>query len=232
MRAVDLAAVQEVAKQLDKLGEPYALTGGVVVGFLLDHPELVDLRPTNDVDAITAVTTYAGQAQMEARLRALGFAHDVSEDAPTCRFIFNGIKVDVMPARDQTGRFHDRWFEHAVKTSSANSLGDVSVRTVRAPCFVAMKLTAFEDRGRGDWYGSHDLEDIITVVDGRASLRDELADEEDSLRAYVCGSISEMLGNRGFLEALPGHLPPDRASQNRLPLLVRRLTSIATLRAD
>lgn len=229
MRTVDLEAIREVAEQLDKLGKPYALTGGVVVGFLLEHPELVDLRPTNDVDAIAAVTSYAMHAQMEARLRNLGFAHDVSPGAPTCRFIFNGIKVDVMPARDQTGRFSDRWFEYSVNTARLHTLRGVTVRTVRAPCFLAMKLTAFADRGSGDWYGSHDLEDIITVVDGRASLADEVAGEAADLRKFVCGRILEMLGTGAFLDALPGHLPHDMASQNRLPFLLQRMQSIAAM---
>ena len=32
------------------------------------------------------------------------------------------------------------------------------------------KLVAFADRGHNDYYGSHDLEDIITLVDGRDSI--------------------------------------------------------------
>jgi len=38
-----------------------------------------------------------------------------------------------------------------------------------------------------------------------------------------------LLANDAFLEALPGHLSPDRASQARLPLLIKRLREIAEM---
>ena len=46
----------------------------------------------------------------------------------------------------------------------------ISVRVITAPYFIATKLEAFFDRGRGDFLGSSDLEDIITVLDGRDDI--------------------------------------------------------------
>ena len=36
--------------------------------------------------------------------------------------------------------------------------------------FFATKQVAFADRGGGDYRASHDLEDLITVIDGRAHI--------------------------------------------------------------
>jgi hypothetical protein len=40
--------------------------------------------------------------------------------------------------------------------------------------FVATKFEAFHGRGNNDHLASHDLEDIITVVDGRPELMGNL----------------------------------------------------------
>ena len=44
---------------------------------------------------------------------------------------------------------------------------------VTAPVFLATKLEAFRGRGQGDFLFSHDLEDLMAVVDGRAALVEE-----------------------------------------------------------
>ncbi len=228
MRIVDLEALKSVAAQLDKLERPYAFTGGIVVGFLLDHPELIDLRPTDDVDAITSVTSYAQQALLEEDLRNLRFVHDTSEGAPSCRFIFEGIKVDVMPAKDEIGQFNNPWFESALRSASPRCLRDVTVTTVDAPHFIATKITAFLNRSKGDLY-SHDLEDIISVVDGRSRLVEEMKQAPAFLRHFVVNHIGVWMENEAFRDSLPGHLPGDAASQGRLPTLIESLRNIAGL---
>ena len=226
MRPVDPEALALVAEQLDRLGINYAFTGGAVVGFLLDNPQVAVLRPTDDVDAIAAVVSHIAYTKVEEKLRELGFQHDTSEGAPPCRFLYQGIKVDVMPSRDTTGRFSDQWFEYAVATAQKRTWGSLTVRTVSPACFIATKLTAFANRGKGDWY-SHDLEDIITVVDGRKPLVEEIAAEEPTMRIYIAGQIRGLLEQEGLRDALPGHLGGDAIANQRLPLLMKRLVAIA-----
>ena len=90
-------------------------------------------------------------------------------------------------------------------------------------------LAALVDRGKGDYRASHDLEDIVAVVDGRESLSDELAAEPADLRDAVAAGIRGLLDQSSFREALPLQLLPDDASQARLPLLVQRLERMARL---
>jgi hypothetical protein len=47
------------------------------------------------------------------------------------------------------------------------------------------------------------------------------------VRRYVSSQIGHLLGTRAFLDALPAFLLPDRASQERHPLLMARLRAIA-----
>lgn len=71
------------------------------------------------------------------------------------------------------------------------------------------------------------MEDIVTVLDGRPEIIDEVRRSERKLRTYLAGRFADLLKERNFIEALPGHLPSDRFSQERLPLLIERMRAIA-----
>lgn len=45
------------------------------------------------------------------------------------------------------------------------------IRMVSAPYFLITKLEAFDGRGGGDYLLSHDIEDIIAVLDGSPRLQ-------------------------------------------------------------
>jgi hypothetical protein len=47
------------------------------------------------------------------------------------------------------------------------------IRSITAPYFLATKLEAFQSRGKGDVFASHDLEDVIAVIDGRPAITEE-----------------------------------------------------------
>jgi hypothetical protein len=64
-----------------------------------------------------------------------------------------------------------------------------------------------------DFYASHDLEDFISVLDGRNSICDEIADAPLELRGFLSDAASKLLKEPRFREALPGYLLPDSASQ-------------------
>jgi len=229
MAHVNLNIIAQISEALKKLHLEFAFVGGTIVGFLLDNPSLVRLRATDDVDAIANVVTFLEYVDLEKRLRDNGFVNDASENAPICRWIFEGSKVDVMPVKDHTGGMNDEWFKYALDTSTVKTLQNVSVKTISATCFIATKLSAFYGRGQNDYYGSHDLEDIITVINGREEFLEELKREDLALRTFVSERVQDLIGRQAFIDALPGHLESDMASQQRLPGLLRRLTEIATL---
>ncbi len=95
--------------------------------------------------------------------------------------------------------------------------------------FCASKLEAFGDRGKNDYAGSRDLEDLIAVVDGRAELVGEIQAAQSDARSYLAKEIAKLLGARGFVDAFPGHLAPDSASQDRITTVMARLREIASL---
>jgi hypothetical protein len=89
----------------------------------------------------------------------------------------------------------------------------IVIRTITAPYFLVTKLEAFRSRGKEDYFASHDLEDFVAVVDGRSSLAAEVETASTDLRMYVAEAVRALLVEPRFLDALPGFLLPDEASQ-------------------
>lgn len=106
----------------------------------------------------------------------------------------------------------------------------LAIQVIRAPVFLATKLEAFAGRGQGDYLFSHDLGDVVSVVDGRDSLAVECREAPAELRDYLGERFRALLSSRALMDALPGHLPADAASQERLPELEAQLRALARLR--
>ncbi|MCU7882745.1 MAG: hypothetical protein KZQ82_00945 [Candidatus Thiodiazotropha sp. (ex Lucinoma annulata)] len=89
--------------------------------------------------------------------------------------------------------------------ASEVSLPDGTVIRVVIPAyFIATKFEAFAGRGKGDFF-SHDLEDIVFVMENRNGLLFELMDSPDELKRYFAEQASLLL-NDDFLNVLPGLL--------------------------
>ena len=69
---------------------------------------------------------------------------------------------------------------------------------------MATKLEAWSGRGGGDHLRSHDLEDIIRLVDGRAEIVDEVRDASADLRSFLSREFVTLLDQPSFLDAIDG----------------------------
>jgi len=230
MSQPNLAALRAVADRLDGLGLDYAFVGGSIVNLLIDHPALSPARPTDDVDVILETVTSQRYVDVEAKLRQLGFDHDMRENAPRCRWILGNLTVDIMPMDGGFLGLNTAWFKEALATATECEFAHTRLKLISSVAFLATKHVAFTDRGDGDYYASHDLEDFITVIDGREKIVAEVNEATADLRTYVIKSVGALVADPAFNEALPGQLPPDRASQLRLPNLRSKLQAIAALR--
>jgi hypothetical protein len=221
--------LERVAPHLARVGAGFVYLGGAVVDLLLTDQASPQARPTDDVDTIVEVGSSSQYYQLAERLRGAGFKEDTSPGAPLCRWIVAGTKVDVMPTEAAVLGFSNRWYPSAIRHAEPFQLGDGSiVQVVTAPHFLATKLEAFKSRGVGRFRESTDIEDIVAVVDGRPELGAEVARAPADLRRYLSQELGTLLGDPLFLDALPGHLPSDSASQGRRPLLLARLRAITS----
>lgn len=227
----NIVMIEIVAKHLGAaLLEEVVFVGGAVAGLLITDPAQPAIRPTEDVDMIVQVLAHSDYYQLEKRLRERGFTQDLQAEAPICRWKIQGITVDVMPTLEEILGFSNRWYAYALETAQRITLPSGStIQFISAPLFIATKLEAFAGRGNDDYLFSHDLGDLLAIVDGRETLVDECAQTKAKLRAYLSNKLQTLLQIPAFMQALPGHLPGDAASQERLPELKEKLRQLTKL---
>jgi len=226
----NIELTRAIARRLGPLLPDLTFVGGCATGLLITDPASAPARPTRDVDVIAEVTSYADYSVLSERLRVLVFMEDSTEDAPLCRWQVEEMKLDVMPTSAAILGFSNRWYEGAIRSASQNQLDtDLVIRLVSGPYFLGTKMEAFRTRGHNDFRISSDLEDMIAVVDGRIELLEETRAESLELRRYLGSAFRAILASQDFLDALPGHLLPDTASQQRAAVILERMAALAEL---
>ena len=219
-----------IVEALGELRERFVFVGGCATALLITDPAAPPVRATHDVDAVVATVSLAEYHRLGDALRARGFSQTLAEGEPPYRWTFAGMKLDVMPTSETVLGFSNRWYEPAMRTAATVQLQEgMDIRLVTPAYFVATKLEAFVDRGRGDYLESHDLEDVLSVVDGRPEIVEEIAKAEAQLRSYVAAAFARLVADEGFLNALPG-LIIEGSPAVRSPVVLQRLRAIAALR--
>jgi predicted nucleotidyltransferase len=225
----NIELLARVARALGDLRERVTLVGGCATALLITDPAAAPVRATQDVDAIVAAVSLAEYQRMGDALRERGFAQTIEGAEPPYRWTYAGLKLDLMPVDPGILGFSNRWYGEVLRGATTMAIGDgVAVRVTDAPGFVATKLEAFLDRGGGDYLSSHDLEDVLSVVDGRAELVAEVGKAPAALRGFVAQTFARLLADDGFADALPA-LVVDGSPATRTPMVLDRLRAIAAL---
>lgn len=215
-------------KAVNKLGEVaerfhFVLVGGCALGCLVkDSPE--PPRTTVDVDFIVHASL-SRMDDLERELRALGFKHDPEV---RCRFTCEDLTIDIVQWPSPDGANANVWYEIASQTASNwQTPSGQKIKVIHAPVFVATKLEAMQARA-SSYLNSHDLEDIVTVLDWRNQLVDEVRASNGELRHYLETEFERLLGDSGFTEAIGWHLRGER--QDRKDAIIEIMQRLAGLR--
>jgi hypothetical protein len=226
----NLELLEIAAVKLRPLLPEIVFVGGCATGLLITDPGAAALRRTYDVDVISEIASYAEYAVFSERLRVLGFNEDSREGAPLCRWQHGDLVLDVMPLDASILGFSNRWYPDALHSAVEVELNaGLTIKAITAPYFLATKIEAFRGRGEGDYFASHDLEDFIAVIDGRPSLLQEVGEASPDLRAFLAEAARSLLSASRFLDALPGHLSADAASQARIVSLSAKLEGLSKI---
>ena len=217
--------------QLGDLVDEMVFIGGCATGLLITDAAAPPIRATKDVDAIVQVTTKSDYYKLSERLRQQGFVEDTSEDAPLCRWITDIVTLDIMPTEADILGFGNQWYPAAMDNAEIVSLlGKVDIRMVSAPYFLITKLEAFDGRGDGDYILSHDIEDIIAVMDGRSELIEEVSQSESELANVLITRFNNLLKDQSFVDAVSGHMPTDEVSQSRVERILDTIKKISVMK--
>jgi predicted nucleotidyltransferase len=222
--------IKHVAERLGPLRSKVVFLGGSAVGFHITDSAEPEVRATRDVDIIAEAASLVAYHRLEKTLIELGFFQKIQEDDPICRWYIDDVIVDFMPTDENILGFSNRWYLPAIKNSVTIVLEpNFEIRLVTAPYFLATKLEAFFGRGEGDYLVSHDMEDIINLINGRVEILEDTKNSEAELKEFIINSLQGFLDEELFLEALPGHLLPDQASQGRRSIILERIKKIVEL---
>ena len=227
-----MTKIEESILKLDaKLqGVPFdfAFLGGSVLSLLVTDPVADTIRVTKDVDVMMNIRTRSEYHRADRLLESLGFKHDTREDAPICRWVYEDVTVDVLPIREEVLGWNSKWFKEALDEATTVNCGDRTLRIVSAPYFVALKLEAFEDRGKRDFFTSTDFEDIICLFNGRETIVEEIASSE-KLRKGLAAKFKEYLASHDLEDAIEGFVQTEDSPEVRKDAILQRFRAVAAL---
>ena len=228
--------IQEVMLQrvADALGaellQEMAFVGGCTTGLLITDPASLEaVRFTDDVDLIVHVMSLGGWYRLQGQLAEKGFRNS-PQDEVICRMRLRDgdlgeLIVDFMPEDAGILGFGNRWYTDALREANHHVLPGGTVIPVVSPAyFLGTKLEAYRGRGNNDPLASRDIEDILNVVDGRASLQEDLSHSPPALRADIAEGIRDLLRHRDFDYAVQATA---RNNRQREALIFARLEAIA-----
>jgi predicted nucleotidyltransferase len=224
----NLHYVRQVAEALGPLNSELVFVGGCATGLLITDTARPPVRATTDVDLVAEVATRADYYVLARKLKQAGFREDAGN--VLCRWRLREVTVDVMPTNEKILGFTNRWYVEAVRQAQDYRISErVAIRLVSAPLLVATKIEAYYGRGNNDPGASHDIEDIVILVDGRQELVEEIEGTEQTLQEYLKDEVEELIAQQKFLDTLPWHFAQDDANQARVPLVIERLRKIARI---
>jgi hypothetical protein len=219
MNPDNIHEILEIVKALRKTNRRFWIVGGAITFLYVEEEYASKIRPTKDIDCIVEVLNYTSFAGLESDLRNIDFEHDAESDI-ICRWKFKGITVDVIPS--ESGNilgFTNSWYKDGMENSIKKQIEDIEISYFPLCYFLASKIEAFNSRGKGDYYGSEDFEDIVFLLDGVKNLK-EFYTFPPKVIIYLKTQFALMLNDKNFESALYGHLDQSPVRDGRAERII------------
>ncbi|MDA3780642.1 MAG: hypothetical protein PF487_10555 [Bacteroidales bacterium] len=225
-KIINLGVVATIAKALQDVKQSVVFVGGAIVSLYTDDPAADEVRPTQDVDFTINLLNFSNWAQFQEDLFKLGFSPDPLGPS-ICRYMYKQIPVDIIPAEDSPIGPANKWYKIGFKRLQMVTVKDQAIQIFTAPCFLATKFEAFADRGM-DYVTSHDIEDIIYVIDNRINIVQEIRQDEPEIKEYLQQELSKIIEQGLLDELLIYHVHPIMRDE-RIPIIEEKITDILKL---
>lgn len=230
--APSVARIVAAVGDLGALANDVVFIGGAIAPLLHTSSPLPHPRPTMDVDGVLASYRYGDADQLHHSLRDLGFRHDATHTAHIHRWIAPcGVLFDLVPAGDHIGGSGNSWDAEAIVSTVEATIEGATFRHASAPAFIAMKLSAFHDRGLGDLRASYDLEDVVALIASRETIVRDIDDATPAVRTRLREFAANLLASGLAEEVVAGHLSNADDRALTLRVTVDRVRDIALLGA-
>ncbi|MBF0315114.1 MAG: nucleotidyl transferase AbiEii/AbiGii toxin family protein [Oligoflexia bacterium] len=216
---------ENVAIELSKLKREFVFVGGAISSLYMEDIASPLVRPTDDVDCIIEISTVDEYYHLEEELRQLKFTNDISPGAPICRWKYLGITIDIMPIDSSILGFSNQWYKDGFQNAQKVKLPKgTEIFIFTLPYFFAAKFEAYNGRGGGDPRLSHDIEDILLVIDGHIDPVAEIAKSEERIKKYLAKEFSNFTLKSIFQEAIEAVLSREgRGRIERVEEIIRKI---------
>ncbi|ASB49423.1 nucleotidyl transferase AbiEii/AbiGii toxin family protein [Alkalitalea saponilacus] len=205
-KTINIAVVAEIAAALKDLKENMVFVGGAVVSLYTDDPAAEEIRPTQDIDMTLDIVNLHHWKEVQEKLAELGFQPDPFGHT-ICSYKYKNIPVDIMATEDGPFGPSNSWYKPGFNNLWTVKAKNQEIKILSAPYYLATKFEAFNNRGK-DYRTSHDIEDIIYVIDNRTSIVEEVKGSDPDIRAFLKQEIQYII-NKGLLtEVLMAHIHP------------------------
>lgn len=222
-KVINISVVAEVAAALKEVKEEMVFVGGAVVSLYTDDPAADEIRPTQDIDLTLNIINLHHWEQVQEKLGDLGFYPDPFGHA-ICSYKYRNIPVDIMASEDGPLGPANRWYKIGFQGLWTAKAKDQEIKILSAPCYLATKFEAFNSRGT-DYRTSHDIEDIIYVLDNRTTIVEEIMVTDLRIQEFLKEQLQRII-NIGLLqEVLMAHIHP-LMLEERMPITEEKITYI------
>lgn len=222
-KVINLTVVAEIAEALADLNKKIVFVGGSVVSLYTDDPAAEEIRPTKDVDLTLQIINLSQWEDLNIQLAKLGFDSDPYGHS-ICSFKYNDIPVDVMSTEDGPFGPANKWYKVGFKNLKLVRVLDQEINILTAPCYLATKFEAFNNRGL-DYRSSHDIEDVIHILDNRINIVSEMLVDNPSVTHFVREQLQRIKDQGLLSEVLVSHIHPIMLAE-RLPIIEEKIKAI------
>lgn len=225
-KTINIAVVAEVAEALKDLKEKMIFVGGAVVSLYTDDVAADEIRPTADIDMTINLMNFNHWGKMQEDLAQLGFHPDPFGHA-ICSYKYKNIPIDIMPAEDGPLGPANKWYKWGFDNLQIVKANEVEIQILPAPCFLATKFAAYNNRGK-DYRTSHDIEDIIYVLDNRINIVLEMEETHKEIREFIKDELIRIKNMGILVEVLMAHIHPLMVDE-RMPIVEEKIAQIVAL---
>lgn len=227
MRSPNLDLLGTVAHALGDLLPEIVFVGGSVVELYVDDPAAPPVRNTEDVDCVIPVVRPAQMRDWEKRLRAHGFSNDMRQGAPLCRWICDGVTVDILAPDSSVMGFTNRWYASGLQHSIVHKLSgtNIEIRLFDFPWFLAAKMEAVRSRGWPDLRMSHDFEDVVYLWNNIPQVMSRLESVPEELKEWIAAELADWRRNPSFHEAVECAL--SAGEEVRAARIIQEMTALS-----
>ena len=141
-----------------------------------------------------------------------------------CSYRYKNIPVDIMAAEDGPLGPTNRWYKIGFENLWTAKVKEQEIKILSAPCYLATKFEAFMNRG-SDYRTSHDIEDIIYVIDNRTSIVEEVKESDIRIHSFLKEELQKIVSQGILTEVLMAHTHPIMLEE-RLPIIELKITQI------